>query len=44
MRLHAHDYRPVDTGGILDGAVLMHRTMSDLITARPAAARTPPPR
>jgi glycosyltransferase involved in cell wall biosynthesis len=38
VRLHAHDYGPVDTAGILDGAVLMHRTMSDLITARADAA------
>nr|WP_239135458.1 glycosyltransferase [Streptomyces sp. SID12488] len=35
--MHAHDYGLVDTAGILDGAVLMHRTMSDLITARPDA-------
>lgn len=35
MRLHVHDYGPVDTSGILDGAVLMHRQMSDLLTARP---------
>ncbi|NDZ83268.1 glycosyltransferase family 4 protein [Streptomyces sp. SID10853] len=34
MRLHVHDYGPENTSGILDGAVLMHRTMSDLITAR----------
>ncbi|MEU8891522.1 glycosyltransferase [Streptomyces sp. NPDC048442] len=37
MRTHVHDYGPQDTSGILDGAVLMHRTMSDLITARPDA-------
>ncbi|MGW7413571.1 glycosyltransferase [Streptomyces sp. NPDC054863] len=34
MRTHVHDYGPQDTSGILDGAILMHRTMSDLITAR----------
>lgn len=38
VRLHVHDYGSAETAGILDGAVLMHRTMSDLITARPDAA------
>ena len=31
MRIHLHDYRRVRTNGILDGAVLMHCEMADLI-------------
>ncbi len=38
MRLHTHDYRAPDTDGIVDGAVLMHREMADLLTRRTSAA------
>lgn len=37
MRIHLHDYRLVKTSGILDGAVLMHCEMANLI-ARSCAA------
>lgn len=32
MRLHTHDYRAPDTDGIVDGAILMHREMTELLT------------
>ncbi|OII68062.1 glycosyltransferase [Streptomyces sp. CC77] len=38
MRLHTHDYRAPDTDGIVDGAVLMHREMADLLTRRTTTA------
>ncbi|MEU7580900.1 glycosyltransferase [Streptomyces sp. NPDC041068] len=34
MRLHTHDYRAPDTDGIVDGAILMHREMAELLTRR----------
>nr|WP_240979893.1 glycosyltransferase [Streptomyces sp. HNM0574] len=30
--LHTHDYRSPDTEGIVDGAILMHREMAELLT------------
>ncbi|MFE9775830.1 glycosyltransferase family 4 protein [Streptomyces sp. NPDC005931] len=32
MRLHTHDYRTPDATGIVDGAILMHREMSELLS------------
>ncbi|MBY8885239.1 glycosyltransferase [Streptomyces sp. PTM05] len=34
MRLHVHDYTDVSLAGILDGAVLMHQQMAELLSAR----------
>ncbi|MDH6115456.1 glycosyltransferase involved in cell wall biosynthesis [Kitasatospora sp. MAP12-15] len=34
MRLHVHDYTAVNLSGILDGAVLMHQQMAQLLSAR----------
>ncbi|MFE9426424.1 glycosyltransferase [Kitasatospora sp. NPDC006697] len=34
MRLHVHDYSGADLTGILDGAVLMHRQMAELLPTR----------
>ncbi|WP_031079254.1 glycosyltransferase [Streptomyces sp. NRRL S-118] len=38
MRLHTHDYRAPDTDGIVDGAILMHREMSQLLARRGSVA------
>ncbi|MFF2809200.1 glycosyltransferase [Streptomyces sp. NPDC058000] len=38
MRLHTHDYRAADSDGIVDGAILMHREMSELLTRRTSVA------
>ncbi|GAA2644082.1 glycosyltransferase [Streptomyces lunalinharesii] len=38
MRLHTHDYRAPDTDGIVDGAILMHREMAELLTRRQSVA------
>ncbi|GAA4931214.1 glycosyltransferase [Streptomyces coeruleoprunus] len=38
MRLHTHDYRAPDTDGIVDGAILMHREMAELLTRRGSVA------
>ncbi|WP_437623803.1 glycosyltransferase [Sorangium sp. So ce1151] len=38
MRLHTHDYRSADTGGIVDGAILMHREMARLLPQRSQVA------
>ncbi|WP_437312956.1 glycosyltransferase [Sorangium sp. So ce385] len=34
MRLHTHDYRSADIGGIVDGAILMHQEMARLLPQR----------
>ncbi|MFI0817552.1 glycosyltransferase [Streptomyces sp. NPDC021098] len=38
MRLHAHDYRAPDTSGIVDGAILMHREVAELLDGHRSVA------
>jgi glycosyltransferase involved in cell wall biosynthesis len=38
VRLHAHDYRAPDTSGIVDGAILMHREVAELLDGHRSVA------